>query len=188
MLKRWHGAAIVVSLVAASMIQAGPASAWEEWGCGLWSRTATYRHASGLPSSYITTNVDAKDLWNSASNVNFIPAASGDPEKVYLTAYNVFSADYDGLTSIPSRECNANGHSVGVVNVMLNRACTDSYSASAKKSVMVHELGHVIGLAHDGTASCSGQPIMVPSSDRYFTCGHIAPQADDINGANTLLP
>lgn len=146
MLKRWPGAVIVVSLVAASMIPAGSASAWVEWGCGLWSKTATYRHAAGLPSSYITANVDAKDLWNSASNVNFIPAASGNPEKVYMTAYNVFSAEYDGLTNVASRECNADGHSVGVVNVMLNRVYTDSYSASAKKSVMVHEFGHVIGL------------------------------------------
>ncbi|GAA5166659.1 peptidase [Ornithinimicrobium tianjinense] len=185
MVIRWQGVAIVGSVVAATVIPAGPASAWVDSRCGLWTATASYRHASGLSSVYITANVDAKGLWNSNSDVNFVPAASGQTEKVYMTAYNVWSADYDGLWT--ADDCNANGHSIGTVNVMLNRVYTDSYSSSGKKQVMVHELGHAIGLGHTGSASCSGQPIMYGSSDRYFTCGHIAPQTDDINGANALV-
>lgn len=68
----------------------------------------------------------------------------------------------------------------------INRYFTDGYSSTGKKQVVVHELGHLLGLAHAGTATCSGQPIMYYSSDRYFKCGHQNPQTDDINGANHL--
>lgn len=52
---------------------------------------------------------------------------------------------------------------------------------------MVHEMGYALGLAHAGGSSCSGQPIMYYSSDRYFTCGHYTPLTDDVNGINATL-
>jgi hypothetical protein len=51
---------------------------------------------------------------------------------------------------------------------------------------MVHEMGHGLGLDHAGSSSCSGQPIMYSSSNRYFNCGHVTPQSDDINGINAI--
>lgn len=44
------------------------------------------------------------------------------------------------------------------------------------------------GLDHAGTTNCNGQPIMYLSSTRYTVCGHIVPQADDVNGINALYP
>ncbi len=51
---------------------------------------------------------------------------------------------------------------------------------------MVHEIGPALGLAHAGSSSCSGQPIMYYSSDRYFISGHYTPQTDDSSGINAI--
>jgi hypothetical protein len=77
------------------------------------------------------------------------------------------------------------GHSSGFGSYW-NKYYTDGYSSTARRQVMVHELGHAIGLGHSGSPSCSGQPIMYANSNRYFTCGRYAPQQDDINGINYL--
>jgi predicted Zn-dependent protease len=61
------------------------------------------------------------------------------------------------------------------------------YSANALESIMVHELGHAVGLDHSGSMPCS-VPIMYFSSARFFTCSEILPQQDDINGINFLYP
>lgn len=103
-----------------------------------------------------------------------------------MTAYTVSTVDYDGLYVADA--CNENNYSVGTVRVMANRKYTDSYSSSKKTSLMVHELGHAIGMGHGGSPACSGQPIMYFSTyNRYDVCGHIAPQSEDILAANTLL-
>ncbi len=67
-----------------------------------------------------------------------------------------------------------------------NSFYTSGYSTTARKQLMVHEMGHELGLDHAGTSTCSGQPIMYPNSSRYFTCNHQNPQPDDIDGSNSL--
>lgn len=71
-------------------------------------------------------------------------------------------------------------------NSKYNQYYTDGYTATGKKQVVVHEFGHMLGLGHAGSSTCSGQPIMDYSSSRYFTCGHSTPQSDDVNGINSV--
>src|SRR4051794_22208790 len=61
-----------------------------------------------------------------------------------------------------------------------NTHYTASMGSLERKSVMVHELGHALGLGHAGTSSCSGQPIMYQYESRWTSCGHSTPQSDDV--------
>lgn len=97
-----------------------------------------------------------------------------------IVAVNYGNTNWDAQTVRSNSNCHTG-------NIRYNRYHTDSYSYGAKVSVMVHEMGHVLGLSHTGSAACSGQPIMYYTSARYFTCKHIAPQADDINGVNRIF-
>jgi hypothetical protein len=69
-----------------------------------------------------------------------------------------------------------------------NRYYEDAYPAAEREATMVHELGHALGLDHQGAnlSHCSTVPIMYPSLDNYTVCGKITPQSDDINGINAI--
>ncbi|MCW2888861.1 MAG: hypothetical protein QOE54_278 [Streptosporangiaceae bacterium] len=66
-------------------------------------------------------------------------------------------------------------------HVYLNYYYTGGYPASVVKGVAAHELGHAIGLAHNG-----GCVLMTPNTPTRRSCGISGPVGDDVNGVNRL--
>lgn len=134
----------------------------------------------GGSSSYVTASNAALSDWKATPTpITFTPATT---YKLGIDVGGYGSSGYDGITYT---YCGT-GVQTSASNSYYNSYYTNAYTATAKRQVMVHEVGHALGLGHAGSASCSGQPIMYPSSSRYFTCHHVVPQTDDVNGINVI--
>lgn len=173
------GAACVGTSLTVIALPQSLAAAYKVFGdCKFSSASITYAQHS----NYATASKNAIAAWNgTATPIYFSAVSSG-----YM--FSIISQDngdngYDGYTY---RTCGSNGHYATSPVSAYNTYYTVNYNSTARKQLMVHEIGHALGLAHSGTATCSGQPIMYPSSSRYFTCGHQNPQPDDVNGVNSL--
>jgi hypothetical protein len=173
---------LYTTAVALILMQGAPtASAYQLLNCKwassnvVWSNLAT--------TGYKTTMTNAMAAWSSAgTDVSLTAVPPEYSYNVRLFDSNDGAVSYDGLTSY---SCSG-GVFVGVVASRANRYYTDGYSADGKKQVMVHEVGHALGLGHSGSSACSGQPIMYLSSNRWTVCGHVNPQPDDVSGINYL--
>lgn len=114
---------------------------------------------------------------SSAANVYFRedPYSTGT-----ITVQDTYdaAAQWDGIVDLSP--CNSCDYTKA--DAFLNYLYTQYYSYDKTMSVAVHELGHVMGLAHE-----SGCVIMVGNTpDRWDSCGLNYPTADDAAGVNAL--
>jgi hypothetical protein len=115
--------------------------------------------------------------WNSTStDVNFVSGSSSDRD---VRLYEI----YDNATDDDGKAMwyTSNGITYSAT-AWLNAYKTNNYSFTKARSVAGHELGHVLGLSHEG-----GSVIMnAYTSTRYDTYNVYVPQSDDINGVNAI--
>jgi len=128
---------------------------------------------------YYTPAVNAANAWTGTPTPIYYEQVSGGSYNVLVNASNYGATGFDGITYWVC----SNGYFSGIVGSAWNTYYANGYSSTGKKQVMVHELGHALGLAHNNS-DC--YVIMYPSSDRYFVCHISTPQEDDINGANAI--
>jgi hypothetical protein len=147
------------------------------------SPQSSYGATGGVTGGYATALTSAASDWTQTSTKLIIYGGLSSSQ-FSVDAFNFGNTGYDGIQS--SSGCHSGIWIYPYAN--WNTYYTDSYTTIAKEQVMVHEIGHVLGLDHSGTTACSTQPIMYYSSDRYFLCSHVYPQLDDINGINHIYP
>lgn len=113
--------------------------------------------------------------WSNNTDINFYESL---PSSAVVVAHETFGGNngYYGWANFYCR----NGNLTTPTNIYVNRSLTDGKDNNANNEVLLHELGHSLGLDHVSDVN-----------QVMYTYGHaepykIAPQGDDINGVNAL--
>lgn len=176
----WFALTASVALAAGMIGFVPTAGAYVKESCHLSSPyRIPYQNASS--SGYYSIGQTAISDWSQTpTRLTFVAQT---PDKIQIKNVNYGNTSQDGLTYFGA--CSGGVFTSQNLSTW-NTYYTSSYGTDARLQVMVHEIGHSLGLAHAGNSACAGQPIMYGNSDRYFTCQHFRPQTDDTNGINAI--
>src|SRR2546430_8498850 len=168
--------AACVAALAQVVVTGRGAAAYSLEGCAWPDPAIAYADRSG---AYAVSTERAVQDWNRAGTAIQLHA---DPAAAFvIQARNFGSTGYDGITEL---SCDGSGRFVRVTS-SYNTYYTDAYGPQARESLIAHEIGHALGLAHSGSLPCPA-PLMYGSSDRYARCGDVGPQPDDRAGLDAI--
>lgn len=196
-MKALRNIAVALALgVAAAALPATPAMAYNTLGCkfGVSGNSLRWQDATNS-SSYASAATQAINAWNSTSTQFNFAKVTSSPH--LLVADGNFGATWNGasfsgiILDMNQQNPIANSCGGGTWDTSIvawwNRYYTNAYGATKKQAIIVHEIGHALGLAHTTSVGCGTMTIMDWDIDAGFdSCGFWSPRADDINGANAL--
>jgi hypothetical protein len=163
------------------------AQAWVPW-CGKFAGAdpnITYKFFTSA-SAYVDAFNQAQYLWDVREVPGtFVTAAASDNDPMITVTSGSFAYGDWAKTYVPEP---CSGQSVYVGNevlVEMNTRTMSGLTASEKKYVMVHELGHAYGLWHQ-PMSCSQQPAIMEPGEEPFGCAGDPPWLDDREGVRAI--
>ena len=138
----------------------------------------------GQPAGYYTVINSAMRAWYDApTRVWPYPT---DYNHSVVDFYIVNTADtYWGITDV--HPCSASGCAYRWANIILNRRTVDAESLHQGQAIVVHEVGHALGLSHVcGQAACPAGSLATIM--QWGELPYNTPQNHDINDVNAIYP
>lgn len=172
--------AILMIAPALALAPATRAEAYFLMGCKVPGGANVLIHAVP-PSIYSTPNANARANITTSTDATMLNTtnygASG------IDSYMVFDTFVGEFSGRLLADCFGGPYWAPTPTIQINRAYTDSYTASMKQSVIAHEMGHLLGLAHHN----NWPPLLMDFSDYVRELSGIyTVQPDDIAGINSL--
>jgi hypothetical protein len=100
----------------------------------------------------MTATYNADSAWDATSSPGYFYEGASGQVSIYDNAYGA-----NGLHAWVGGGCDADDIWNTPLGLYYNQSYMDAFSASKKKAVAVHELGHVYGLAHTEHWDCHDQ-------------------------------
>jgi hypothetical protein len=176
---RSAGASLGLALALLVLSVQPPAFAANFTGCK-WPSAAIF-FKNNFSGAYLTQGNDATQNWSNATVISLFQVTS-NPDFTQING-NYGSTGWEGLTSW---SCSG-GIMVKGALIQINEFYANAHPPNKKQALIAHELGHVVGLAHRTTSTCSNRSLMFPTVNGIFdVCGIYTVQPDDAAGTDTL--
>lgn len=175
-------------LAATAIAPAVPASA-SPWGCQFDSPYLTWTAKLKNPTKYLNPAQWAATYWQQTPTPIVMAQISGDGD-LWVADGNFGNTNYVGIVhdtrgNDPFLTCSA-GFWSGPIVAWWNSYHTNNYTGEMNLSIMVHEMGHALGLGHESHEPCAETNIMEPSTTKRYNCSIYKPQARDIYYINVI--